>query len=423
MMSNQAKTDPTPTWLSRSALAAPLPTATDVVIVGGGIIGCSLAYYLARAGVEVLLLERSALNREASGTNAGSFHLQVAIHQLQSLDVSSQASRLVPEIAMYVAAADLWQTLEKELAADLNFHTTGGLMVAETAREFDVLVAKQQIEHAAGLETHNLTGSELRDFAPFLADDLAGASYCPREGHVNPLHTAPTFALRAAERGAAIRVGAEVLSATPLKHGEFAVNTSRGTVRAKRVVNATGARAAEFALRSGLDLRSFRSEGLHVNVTEPWDPVLTPMIQHIGRRLTLKQSAENTFIIGGGWPADARPFPQRFRTEWRSAAGNIAVALRVMPMLHEVRLVRTWAGAGMFIEDMSPLVGEAAQLPGYFTCVATTGFTLGPLLAKWLAESMVSDDRSTQLPESFAPSRSLRLVQPQIPQKETHGQA
>jgi glycine/D-amino acid oxidase-like deaminating enzyme len=393
-----------PTWLGVSSTEAPLPSDTDVVVVGGGLIGCAVAYYLAGQGVEAVLLERGELNREASGTNAGSFHLQVAIHQLTGLEVDSVAERLLPEIRLYVEAAQLWHELEAELGGSLEMHITGGLMVAETDEQFALLNAKQQIEAQAGLETHVLHGEELRRFAPFLAEGLTGATYCPLEGHANPLNAAPLYALRAAQAGAAIRTGAAVTAIESLDRGGFSVTTSRGVVRAARVVNAAGAWSGELAAMCGLSL-PLRREGLHVNVTEPGPRLIKPLVQHIGRRLTLKQSSNDTFIIGGGWPSRLQPDPARHQTVWESMAGNAAVAVRVVPALAGVRIVRTWAGALAFTDDLSPLVGESRRVSGYFTCMASTGFTLGPLMARMLAETIANPGQRSPLPEDFAPDR------------------
>lgn len=389
-------------WLSLSETGAALPATTDVVVVGGGLIGCALAYYLARDGIEVTLLERGELNREASGTNAGSFHLQIAIHQLTGLEVETLAHTLLPEIRLYVEGSKLWEQLESELAGSLEMHVTGGLMVAETEAELALLHAKQRIERDAGLETHVLEGEELRSFAPFLAPDLLGATYCPSEGHANPLLAAPLYALRAAEAGAAIRTGCEV-QAIDQTQGGFSVRTARGSIRASRLVNAAGAWTNEIAAMLGLE-HPVRRDGLHVNVTEPRERILTPMVQHIGRRLTLKQSSNNTFIIGGGWPSRAVG-GGRYRTVWESTAGNVAVATRVLPALRDVRLLRTWSGALAFTDDLEPLVGASRRLPGYFTCMATTGFTLGPLMARLLAETLAHPNGGSQLPDHFAPDR------------------
>jgi glycine/D-amino acid oxidase-like deaminating enzyme len=387
----------TSAFLAAERTHGALPAETDVVVVGGGLAGTAAAYYLAGEGIDVLLLERSELNREASGTNAGSFHFQIALHQLTERDAAGSHARLLADVRLLLAAARIWDRLEEELGGALGVHRTGGLMVAETAEELQLLQDKHVIEAEAGLETHVLEGEELRRFAPYLADDLAGATFCPAEGHANPFLAAPLFALRAAERGAVIRTGVEVTGIEP----GFLVRTSGGPVRARRIVNAAGAWANELAATSGLTLPT-RAEGLHVNVTEPRQKVLEPLVQHIGRRLTLKQTSDGTFIIGGGWPSRAERPPARYSARWESTAGNAAVAVRVMPSLADVRLVRTWTGVLAFTHDLQPVLGESRSLPGYFTCLATTGFTLSPMIASMLARKIARDE---PLPDEYAPDR------------------
>jgi glycine/D-amino acid oxidase-like deaminating enzyme len=388
---------PNDPWPQAESTRGPLPRETDVVVVGGGLAGAATAYYLAGEGVDVVLLERSELNREASGTNAGSFHFQIAIHQLTARETESSRARLLSDVRLHSEAARLWLTLEDELDAPLGVHTIGGLMVAETPEELQILHDKHLIEEEAGLETHVLEGEGLRRFAPYLADDLLGGSFCPQEGHANPFLATPLFALRAAERGAVVRTYAEVTDVQP----GFAIETTAGTIHAQRVVNAAGAWANDVAAMSGVRL-PIRAGGLHVNVTEPREHVLDPLLQHIGRRLTLKQAANGTFIIGGGWPAHPEAAPARYSTLWESAAGNAAVAVRVMPSLADVRIVRMWTGVMAFTDDLQPVVGEVSALSGYFACIATTGFTLSPMIARMLA-AHIAGRRS--LPPEYAPDR------------------
>jgi glycine/D-amino acid oxidase-like deaminating enzyme len=394
---------------SAAELARELPAGAAIAVIGGGLAGCALAYYLAKSGAEVVLLERGELNREASGTNSGSFHFQVAIHQLSGAGIEADMPRLIDEVRLQVAAAAVWADLAGELGTDLGAHITGGLMVAETEEELDLLIAKQKVESQAGLETDVLIGAELHDFAPYLAEDLKGAAYCPLEGYANPLLTAPAYAARATEAGAALRTHARVTAIRPLDGtgaAKFLVSTTRGDVRAHRVVNAAGAWAGELAALNGIAL-PLQPQGLHVNVTEPREHVLTALVQHIGRRLTLKQAANGTFIIGGGWPARPEPPPARYSVRWRSAAGNAWAAMRVVPLLADVRVTHMWAAAWASSLDFAPLLGEVQAFPGYYVCVAPTGFTLGPLLAQMLAEALLE---GTSLPEAYAPARAPALA-------------
>lgn len=383
-------------------------TDTDVLVIGGGIAGAAVAYYLAKEGVEVELLDRGQLNREASGTNAGSFHFQLAIHQLSGQGTDADRARLLSDARASVEAYGLWKTLDDELGADIGLHQTGGWMVAETPEQLTLLHEKHLLEEEAGIHTEVLTGSALRERAPYFSDRIIGATYCDLEGHANPLVVAPLYARRAIEHGARIRTGVEVFSIdvddTATAH-RFTVHTSVGTVRARRVVNCAGGWAGELGAMVGLRF-PIRREGLHVNVTEARTPLLPSMVQHIGRRLTLKQTHHGSFIIGGGWPTPYSGYPRRYPTTWRSAAGNLRVALDVVPQLEDVRVVRTWSGVIAFTDDYSPIAGESVRVPGYYACVASTGFTFSPIYARQIAEMIVDPAGASPFDERFALDRT-----------------
>lgn len=384
-------------------------TDTDVLVVGGGIAGAAVAYYLAKEGVEVELIERGELNREASGTNAGSFHFQLAIHQLSGKGTDADRSRLLGDARASVEAYGLWQTLGDELGADIGLHQTGGWMVAETPEQLTLLHEKHELEEEAGIHTEVLTGAALSDRAPFFSDRVIGATYCDLEGHANPLVVAPLYARRAIEHGARIRTGVEVFSIevdqASATH-RFTVRTSAGTIRARRVVNCAGGWAGEVGAMVGLRF-PIRREGLHVNVTEAREELLPSMVQHIGRRLTLKQTHHGSFIIGGGWPTPTTGYPRRYPTTWNSAAGNLRVALDIVPQLEDVRVVRTWSGVIAFTDDYSPIVGESVAVPGYFACVASTGFTFSPIYARRIAEMIVDPADASPFDERFAIDRTV----------------
>lgn len=384
-----------------------LPESTDVLVVGGGIAGTAMAYYLASSGVDVVLVERGELNREASGTNAGSFHLQLAIHQLSGNGAEADRTRLLGEARLSLEAFAVWRDLGRELAGPLDVHLTGGWMVAETEQQLRILNEKYELEQQAGIETEVVVGDDLRARAPYLSEHLLGATYCPIEGHANPLVAAPLYALRAVEHGAVIRThtSVEAIATAGPPPRRFTVRTDAGTIHANRIVDCAGAWSGELASMVGLQL-PVRHEGLHVNVTEPRPTLLVPMVQHIGRRLTLKQTEQNTFIIGGGWPTPTAPPPTRYPTAWRSAAGNTAVAVSVLPALADVRVVRTWSGVIVFTEDFSPVVGESRLVPGFHACVSSTGFTFSPIFARRLAEQMIDPGTAPAFPDLYSLDRT-----------------
>jgi len=367
---------------------------TDVLIVGGGIVGCVVAYHLANAGVNLIVAERGEINREASGTNAGSLHFQLLRQNEYS---PARMAQLRFSVQLHAEANKAWATIERDLDTDLGVRRSFGLMVAETPDELEALKEKNRVEHEMGIEAEILSPRELLDVSPHLSPHLLGADYCPGEGYADPLRVAPAYAHRAIEAGARVLVNCEAQSIEPLRGGGFAVQTSRGPINARRVVNAAGARAGLVAAMVGLRL-PIVGRPLHVNVTEPW-PILLgdQLVQHVGRRLTLKQTQYGTFIIGGGWPSRYVQATNQKITLWETLVGNLSVALRAMPELREVRVIRTWGGMMGSAVDHFPILEEVGSVPGYFILSpGDAGFTLGPVIGRLMAELLTTG--TTSLP-------------------------
>lgn len=128
---------------------------TDVIIIGGGIAGCTTAYYLARDGVNVTLLERSALSAMASGSNAGSLHAQIQPEPFLDLG-ESWVRQFLPALAFYKESMRLWRDIQTTLDADLEVVLSGGIVVAKNDKELRSLEDKAVFERAAGIETLNI---------------------------------------------------------------------------------------------------------------------------------------------------------------------------------------------------------------------------------------------------------------------------
>jgi glycine/D-amino acid oxidase-like deaminating enzyme len=373
---------------------------TDVLVVGGGVQGCATAYYLARRGVDVLLVERGVLNREASGANAGSLHIQIpAFHfRTQYLDRPRDPEREALFLAtnqLYLEAARSWSGLERELDADLGVRIGGGLMVAETEAELEVLRLKVAYEQSIGLETRLVAPTEIARLAPALSPELVGAAYCAIEGFANPLLAGPAYMHRARALGARLRLGCRVtqIEVDSGSSGAFQVTTSIGPIVADRLVVAAGAQTREVANMVGFDL-PILPHPLQVVSTEPVrTPLVSQLIQHAGNRhLSMRQTQYGTFVIGGGWPAIDQPGSDRLGVAMRSIRGNAQVAIDVVPLLREVRLTRAWAGmttsAGR--RNRVGFIGRFAGLRNLYLMVsAGWGFTLSPVLGRAMAELVV----------------------------------
>jgi glycine/D-amino acid oxidase-like deaminating enzyme len=360
---------------------------TDILVVGGGIAGCAIAYFLSRQGAEVTLVEQHDINSLASGSNAGSLHAQIP-HEPFLLEGEGWARRFAPVVPLLVESIALWKALSAELGVDLEVTTPGGLLVAETDAEMNDIRRKSAIERASGLDVHLLGRQELESIAPYLTRNVAGAAFCPLEGKANPLVATPALAAKARA------MGARMLSRTTLVKLEtgpqgFVATTDKGRIEARRVVNCAGAEAGRLAAQIGLD---FAIDGfpIQVSVTEPVAPLIDHLVYAAGDRLTLKQSHHGGFLIGGGWPARLDETTGRLQVDPKSLAGNLRVALRLVPDLAGVQLLRTWPAIVNGTADWLPILGETSSVRGFFMCVVPwLGFTGGPAAARLVADQIL----------------------------------
>lgn len=375
-----------------------LITTSDVVVIGGGVLGAATAYHLAKEGVDTILIDKGDFNREASGTNAGSLHFQIMRQHSYS---QGRLSVVRESVQLHMEAARLWRGLEGELQTDLGVRLDGGLMVAETAQQFADLRKKHTLERDTGLSTELLSIKEALAIAPELSPTLRGADYHPGEGQANPLLVTPAYLQASATLGARVMSRTELVAINRSNNG-YELRTTRGRVAAKRVVNAAGAGAAAVARMLDLTL-PIGIYPLQVNVTESRPHRLGQLVQHVGRRLTLKQTPSGTFIIGGGWPG-RRDADGRAAARCDSIAGNAWVALRVMPYLHDVRITRTWGGIIAVTPDRMPLIGEHPRAKRFYSLHVGAGFTLAPIAGRLMSDLVLR--RPARLPlESYGVTR------------------
>ena len=378
--------------MARPRETEPLPpVSVDTLVIGGGVVGSCLAYWLAREGIETLVVERDDVNLQASGANAGSLHVQ-----LLSPDFGEKAGAAGPRAAdtlpLGPASIALWREIAADTGDDLEIRTKGGLMLAETEQEIAFLKAKIALEKSRGIESELIGANELRRLEPAIADVAIAAEWCPAEGKINPLRATFVVVARAKALGARFRRGSDVRSIERDGAG-YRVVTSRGEIRARRIVNAAGPWAAAVGALLGVKM-PVKGAPLQMIVTEPAPPAIERLVAHAGRHLSLKQAASGAFLVGGGWTAGFDEKQKLSRALRSSVEGNLWVASRVVPALADLHAIRIWAGLNVNI-DRAPILGEVPGLPGFYNCVSASGYTLAPVLARLTAEMVAG--RSTSL--------------------------
>jgi glycine/D-amino acid oxidase-like deaminating enzyme len=369
----------------------PLPIETrhaDVVVIGGGAAGLSTAYFLAKGGADVLLIDRDEAAMAASTANAGSLHVQLLSYDFTD-DTPQDGGPAAHTLPLAPRSIALWKAIGAAVGQDLGIRTEGGLMLAEDEAGLAWLRRKSAMERRWGIDSHVLQGNELRDLAPALSDRMVGADFVPAEGYGDPLRGMMALLQQAKAHGARLLRGAEV-QAIGQTGTTWTVTTSRGQVTANRLVNATGPWAARIGRMVGLDL-PVTGTVQQVIVTEPAPPLTRHLIALANRHLSLKQQASGGFLIGGGWFGDFDPSSGRTSPLRRNIEGNLWVCERALPAVKALSIVRTWTGINPAI-DRAPLLGETPGLPGFYNTVTANGYTLGPAVGQITAEAILHNE-------------------------------
>jgi glycine/D-amino acid oxidase-like deaminating enzyme len=368
----------------------PLPTRTDVAVVGAGVQGLATALFLARAGRNVVVLERGDAWREASGVNAGSLAIQ---------------NKRLPLVPYAREAVRLWAEFQATLG-DVGFVPSGGLRVAESDDDVATLRESAAQQRALGLELEWLEGAALRRRAPWLGAGVVAATFCADDSFAIPLLAGPVVLEAARKAGCSVWPDTAVLGVRG-DGDRLHLATARGTLACQALVIAAGAWSGDLARALGVTLPI----GLEVNmltITEPAGLVMDRIVTHARGVLTLKQYPNGTCMIGGGWQGRGDIATGRKDLDHDALLHNVRVAAAVVPGLASLNAVRCWAGLEGSTPDSLPLVGRLPGHPNAFvTACARGGFTLGPLLGRLLAELIVHGEASMPL-TAFDPGRFVQ---------------
>ena len=349
---------------------------TEILIVGGGIIGSSIAYHLARMGRAVLVIDRAeiAATPSASWASAGGVRRQ---------------GRHRAEVALAIESSARWQTLEQELDADLEYRRSGNLMLAESDAHAQRLAAFVERQHRNGLSDVVLIDrNQVRELVPGIAEPVVAGSYSPADGQANPILTTHAFATAAQRHGAKYWTNIACDSLVVEGRRVKGARTSRGAVEADITILAAGAWSIKLAATVGLDL-PLKVEALQMIRSTPEVPgSLTPVLSSIGRVLSLKRLPSGAFLLGGGWPGDLEDGGESYRLRGESIEGNWREACAVLPAVAEQRIERDWCGLEATSTDNLPMVGMVPQLDGIVVAAGFSGhgFAIAPAVGRAVAD-------------------------------------
>lgn len=333
----------------------------EVLVIGGGVIGSSIAYHLARQGRDVLVLEARpgvATSPVASWASAGGVRRQ---------------GRHPAEAALAIESIARWPTLEQELGADIHYRQGGNLLLAETEAEAEQLVHFVQQQQSMGFTDVRLIDRyEALQLVPGLNAHVLAGSYSPSDGQADPALTTRAFANAAQRLGATYQFNTPALSLLTQSGQVIGAQTNQGNFYAQHIILSAGAWSDTLAASIGLHL-PIRTLALQMVLSTPAQPgILQPVLSALGRALSLKQLPNGSFLLGGGWLGDATPDRQSYTMRPESIEGNWQTACELLPVVGQQRIERSWCGLEAESVDEIPFIGP---VEGWEGLMVTAGFS------------------------------------------------
>ncbi len=370
-----------------------LPKSADVVIVGGGVIGCATAFWLAKAGILPLVLERDQLGCEASGEAAG------------MLAPQSEADQAGPFFELCIAGRRQFSPLAEELKAitgiEIEYRQIGILVPFFADSDREALFARARWQRASGLFAETLDRRQAIEAEPLLSDKVEGAISFPEEAHVNSRYLVMALAAGASQHGATFATGCPAI--TVIRDGDriSGVTSSGGTVSTRTVVLAAGPWSGLFGEALGLripvspakgELLLVRPEGrLPRQIIYSKQAYLVPMPRGEGILGTTME-----FV---GYDK---------RSTLAGAHAIISGVSELVPTIGSAILLRAWAGLRPYTPDELPLLGRCPNLDGLILATGhhRNGILLGPLTGRLVQELILGMRPSVPL-DAFRPDRAL----------------
>ncbi|AZD22515.1 NAD(P)/FAD-dependent oxidoreductase [Pseudomonas chlororaphis] len=360
---------------------------SDVLIVGGGLMGSAAAFFLRQRGQSVTLLERDQIGQYASGVNFGNVRRQ---------------GRYLGQLELANRSWALWKRLPELIDDDLEFIASGHMRVCYREDEIAELEAYAAAPEARQLDLKIYRGRELHERFPFLGPDVKGGSYAPHDGHANPRLAAPAFARAAVRAGARIEERTEVAEVQKVGGG-FRVGTTDGRqFSAERLLITAGAWGQKLSEQFGEPV-PLDTNGPQMAVTEPV-PYALPTVIGVYTKIPeeviyFRQIPRGNIIIGGGYRSKPDMLTRRAQVEPRSILNQIQQMRRLLPGVGNLNIIRVWSGIEGYLPDSLPIMGPSGQVDGLYYAFGFCGhgFQLGPGVGDVMAELIATGSTSTPI--------------------------
>ncbi len=350
---------------------------SEVVIVGGGIIGCATAYYLAKKGISVTVLEGSDhMGNGGSSRNGGGVR---------------QSGRDPRELPMVMwGIKNLWPNLTEELGVDVEYTQKGNLRLGKTPEHLKILQGLTGRAVACGLDVKMIDKEEVKEINPYLSDEVIGASWCPTDGHANPLTATLGYYKRARELGVRFITGEPVVGLRKIKGRIRKVITAHNTYEAEKVLVAAGYESRTITATVGIDI-PMQAVKMECLVTEAEPYMFEQMLGTAEADFYGHQSKHGSFVFGGSTGLEVYNKDNgRLISSSLGASCTCRGIMRYFPALSNAKIVRAWTGYIDECADKIPVIGPVEEVPGLYAACGFTGhgFGIAPGAAYNIAEIM-----------------------------------
>jgi glycine/D-amino acid oxidase-like deaminating enzyme len=365
----------------------------DVCIVGGGLLGTATAYYAAKAGLKVVLLEKGELAAGTSGVAFGG--VSVAIYSYSSARVPNTY------VELSKASLALYQQAQEEIGPPLDFDAPGSIDPFYGEEDSERGLERARGLQACGVRCEFINYQQIKEIEPAVSPVARHAIYCPIDAHVTPMCVVWAFAKAARRLGADIRTNVHASSLINRDARVVGVVTSQGEVLADTVVNTAGEGTPTLAASIGLHVPLDFARG-QMFVTERIPPLLRTYVHNI------KQTTAGTIVFG----TTREPGIRETTTSVEGTRKMVDWASRLIPALTNVKLLRSWAGIRLLPPDGYPIIGKPDGIDGLLLGVMHRGVTLAPVVGSILVDLIVRGTTS----HDIRPYRLARFADTQAAQ-------